>query len=175
MLLVMVSVGLFTTAQNWDEIKTDDNIPINFPIYDLQRNSFDLDEDQQTMINLVMSWERAFLKEKFIKLEALFSLPFYADQRIATNLAGFREITKSWFDRLIGLKYRVEGEELPIEITMSRISKTKNTGLENQVVGFMGPLRLTPLDYVIIVKYQTRETTFLVRNHQGLPKIVGVF
>ena len=102
-------------------------------------------------------------------------MPFYADQRIANNLAGFREITKNWFQKLVALKFRVEGEDQPVEMILSRIGRTKNTGLESSVMAFVGPLKLTDMDYVVIVKYKSRETTFMVRHHQGLPKIVGVY
>ena len=83
--LLCLLLGGLTMAQGWDDVKIDDHSAANFPVYDLQRNMFDIDEDQQTIIQLVMTWEKAFLKENFIALEGLFSLPFYAVLCRSTN------------------------------------------------------------------------------------------
>jgi len=174
--LSALSVLVLLCGFDWDDTPLADKAPIaGYPVYDLNRDIFELDDMQSSIIQLVNNWEKAFLKEDFAALEQYFSLPFYADKRIASNLTGFREITKSWFEHLVALRLRVEGEDKPIEITISRIDKTRNTGLENQIVGFLGPLQLTELDYVVIVKYRSRETTFLIRIQNGAPKIVGVY
>lgn len=167
---------LMATGFEWDESKFVDHTPTTgFPVYDLQRNAFDLDEEQTAIVNLVNNWEKAFLNEQFAELEKFFSLPFYADKRIASNLTGFRMITRSWFDRKTALNQRIEGEDKPVEMMVSRIDKTANTGLESEISAFLGPLQMTSRDYVVIIKYKTRETTLLIRRVYGAPKVVAVF